>query len=228
VIEPRPAATVAVTRHDEGGMKVLLLERTPSAVFMPGVFVFPGGAVDSADHQPLPPSRTGGMHDGEASRMIGIREGGLAFLQAAVRECFEEAGLLLADLPGDPAGVDLAAWRRRLAEGADTMAQLCERLDLRLHLDRMAYLSRWITPPGRPRRYDARFFVAPAPPGQSVSPDGVEVIDHLWIAPSEALARHARGELPLGGPTSRTLESLADAATIDTLVTMPAGAPSRQ
>lgn len=228
MIEPRPAATVAVTRDTERGLEVLLLQRTPSAVFMPGVFVFPGGAVDAADHEALPPARTGGVNDGEASRMIGIREGGLVFLQAAVRECFEEAGLLLAGAADDTA--DLETWRRRVGEGELTIGRLCERLDLCLHLDRMAYLSRWITPPGPPRRYDTRFFVAPAPPGQTASPDGVEVVDHLWIAPGEALARHERGELPLGSPTVRTLRTLAGFHATESLLshTRRSAAPANQ
>jgi len=210
MIEPRPAATVAVTRDTDAGLEVLLLQRTHSAQFMPGVFVFPGGAVDAADREPLPLSRTGGVDDRQASRMIGMPQGGLAFLLAAIRECFEEAGLLLADTAGSGMGAELAAWRRRLDQGELTLARLCEHLDLRLHVDRMAYLSHWVTPPGPPRRYDTRFFVAPAPSGQAVSHDGNELIDHLWVAPWEALARNQRGELPLGSATIRTLRILAE------------------
>lgn len=236
MIEPRPAATVAVTRDAGDGLEVLLLQRTRSAVFMPGVFVFPGGAVDAADREPISPRRTGGIDESVANRMIGVREGGLAFLLAAIRECFEESGLLLADVagrgpPGDDArDLDLAAWRRRLGDGGCTVAQLCEELDLRLHADRMVYLSHWVTPPGPPRRYDTRFFVAPAPPGQTATPDGNEVVDHVWMAPGEALERNRRGELPLGGPTIRTLRTLAGFDTTEQLMghARPRGAPAER
>lgn len=223
MIEPRPAATVAVTRDSADGLEVLLLQRTHTAVFMPGAYVFPGGAVDDADRRPLPVSRTGGIDEDAAARMIGVPRDGLAFLLAAIRECFEEAGLLLGEaMPGNSLGgardMDLAAWRRRVRAGAHSMAELCEHLDLRLHANRMAYLSHWVTPPGPPRRFDTRFFVAPAPPGQTASPDGHEVVDHLWISPREALARHRRGELPLGEPTVHTLETLSGYETTGQLL----------
>lgn len=220
MIEPRPAATLAVTRDAGHGLEVLLVQRTGAAVFMPGVFVFPGGAVDDADHEPLPAARSGGIGDDEASRLIGIPAGGKAFLMAAVRECFEEAGLLLAEggsLNGRDA-IDLEHWRRRLGAGEATLAGLCEQLDLRLRLDRLIYLSRWVTPPGPPRRYDTRFFAAPAPAGQTARPDGCEVVDHLWITPRAALARSREQDLPLGGPTIRTLRTLADFPTTDALM----------
>lgn len=221
MIEPRPAATVAVTRDADDGLEVLLLQRSHSAVFMPGVFVFPGGAVDDVDHEPGLAARADGVDEVSASRMIGVRDGGLAFLLAAIRECFEEAGLLLAGRgPGavDVKDIDLPRWRRRLIAGECTLAGLCEALDLRLHADRMAYLSHWITPPGPPRRYDTRFFVAPAPPGQTASHDGDETVDHVWIAPEEALASNRCGELPLGSPTIRTLRILAGFETTGQLL----------
>lgn len=221
MIEPRPAATVAVTRDADHGLEVLLLRRTDSAVFMPGVFVFPGGAVDDIDHEPALAARAGGIDETAASRMIGVRDGGLAFLLAAIRECFEEAGLLLAECgrgAEDVKDIDLARWRRRLIAGECTLAGLCEEFDLRLHADRLVYLSHWITPPGPPRRYDTRFFVAPAPAGQTASHDGHETVDHVWITPEEALARNRRGEFSLGSPTVRTLRTLAGFGTTEQLL----------
>ncbi|MDZ7842419.1 MAG: MBL fold metallo-hydrolase [Gammaproteobacteria bacterium] len=212
MIEPKPAATVAVTRDADAGLEVLLLQRTHSAVFMPGVYVFPGGAVDDGDREPGLASRVHGIDEASANRMVGVPEDGLAYLMAAIRECFEEAGLLLADRARgalDAKDVELARLRRGLNAGEYTLARLCEELDLRLGADRMAYLSHWITPPGPPRRYDTRFFVVTAPPGQAASHDGVETVDHVWIQPEEALARNRRGELPLGTPTIGTLRLLA-------------------
>jgi glyoxylase-like metal-dependent hydrolase (beta-lactamase superfamily II)/8-oxo-dGTP pyrophosphatase MutT (NUDIX family) len=211
MIEPRPAATVVVMRDTDDGLEVLLLQRTHEAVFLPGVYVFPGGAVDASDRDPALAARTAGIDEKSANRMIGVREGGMGFIMAAIRECFEEAGLLLADAPD----TDLAGWRRRLVEGELTLARLCEELDLRLHGDRLAYLSHWVTPPGPPRRYDTRFFVAHAPPGQTASHDGVETVDHVWIRPGEALERNRRGEFALGSPTIRTLRALAELDAAD-------------
>lgn len=213
-IEPKPAATVVVARNGPDGLEVLLLKRTESAVFMPGAFVFPGGAVDAEDADPRLAARAIGLDEAWMNEAMEMRDGALAYVMAALRECFEEAGLLLADIAatGEPVAdgdIDLSAQRRRMAGGEVSFAALCEELDLRLHTDRMVYFSRWITPPGAPRRFDARFFLAPAPPGQTAGHDGVETIDHLWAHPRDALERNRRGELSLGSPTLRTLHTLA-------------------
>lgn len=220
MIEPKPAATVVVARDADDGVEVLLLQRTHSAVFLPGVYVFPGGAVDDGDRDPAVMSRAPGIDEASANRMLGVSVGGLGYILAAIRECFEEAGLLLADAGGAAAlsNDELARWRRRLAEGDLDLPGLCESLDLRLHADRLVYLSRWITPPGPPRRFDTRFFVAPAPPGQRAGHDGRETVDHLWIQPGEALNRNRRGELVLGSPTIRTLHAVAGFETVDQLL----------
>jgi len=206
IVTPRPAATVVLARDGGDGLEVLLLQRTHAAVFLPGVFVFPGGAVDESDHDPRLAARAGDLDVDAANRLIGVDEGGMGYIMAALRECFEEAGLLLADGAGD---AELGEWRRRLVADEVTFSGLCETLDLRLHADRVVYLSHWITPPGSRRRFDTRFLLAPAPPGQTASHDGDETIDHVWVHPGEALERNRRGEFPLGSPTMRTLRTLA-------------------
>lgn len=213
MIDPRPAATVVIARDGNAGMEVLLLQRTHSAVFMPGVYVFPGGAVDDADYDPLLWRSASELDDPAASRMLGLDRGGLAYLMAAVREAFEEAGLLLADPPdGGPLaahpGLDLPALRQRLCAGELDMVTLCREYGLRLHTHLMGHLAHWVTPPGPPRRYDTRFLVAPAPEGQQAGHDGRETIDHVWITPAEALRRNREGAFPLGPPTIRTLRTL--------------------
>ncbi|HSH43034.1 MAG TPA: MBL fold metallo-hydrolase [Arenicellales bacterium] len=223
MIEPKPAATVVVARDADAGVEVLLLQRTHSAVFMPGVYVFPGGAVDESDRQPDLAASVPGVDEDAANRVLGVPSGGLGFMAAAIRECFEEAGLLLADAADGAAlcrapDIDLAHWRRRLARGELDLPGLCRQLGLQLHADRLVYLSRWITPPGPPRRFDTRFFVAPAPPGQTASHDGTETVDHLWITPGEALERSRRGELSLGSPTIRTLHSLTGFESVERLL----------
>jgi len=204
-IEPRPAATLVLVRDGAADLEVLLLQRTPRAVFMPGVYVFPGGAVDESDHDPAVRARAPDLDEATLGRAMDLYSGAAAYVVAAIRECFEEAGVLLAD----PADMELREWRARLAQGDVTFAQMCASLDLRLRARELTYLSRWITPPGLSRRYDTRFFLAPAPAGQAAVHDGEETVDHLWIHPAEALERYRRGELPLGPPTVRTLADFA-------------------
>ncbi|MBA1147997.1 MBL fold metallo-hydrolase [Ectothiorhodospiraceae bacterium WFHF3C12] len=214
-MEPRPAATVVVARDGASGLEVLLLQRTHTAVFMPGVFVFPGGAVDDADQDTGRWAGSVPNDDAEASRMLGVARGGLAYLIAAVRECFEEAGVLLADhrdgvAVGGDNTLDLVVLREQVCNGELELAELCQAHGLRLHTDQMGYLAHWVTPPGPPRRYDTRFFVAEAPPAQDAAHDGSETIDHVWINPAEALRLNRGGQFPLGSPTIRTLRTLAE------------------
>lgn len=214
---PRPAATLILVRDADSGVEVFMIRRTQSAVFMGGAHVFPGGGVDAADAAEELAGYCEGLDDAEASRLLGIERGGLAYWAAAVRECFEEAGLLLASDSGGEY-VDLnqaqrlqvfAQWRESVRAGRASLADLCREQGLRLTAGRLAYYSHWITQPGRPRRYDTRFFVAEAPAAQTASHDNSETIDHIWIRPAEALQRHQRGEMHLVFPTIKTLESIA-------------------
>ena len=214
---PRPAATLILVRDASSGMEVFMIRRTQSAAFMGGAHVFPGGGVDAADAAAKIAACCEGLDDFEASRLLGVERGGLAYWAAAMRECFEEAGLLLAhDARGEYADLNqpqrvavFAQWRESVRAGRATLADLCREHQLRLAAGRMAYYSHWITQPGRPRRYDTRFFVAVAPAAQTPSHDNSETIDHLWIQPAEALERHRRGDLHLVFPTIKTLESIA-------------------
>lgn len=202
------------------------MQRTHRAVFMPGVFVFPGGAVDPLDASETMLSLCNGVDDAEVSRMLGVERGGLAYVIAAIRESFEEVGLLLAHdrqgeyveiaKPGDVAFY--AGLRERLASGQLALADVFRARGLSAAVERVAFFSHWITPPGPPRRYDTRFFVAAAPERQTAVPDGQEAVDHVWVAPAEALERARRGELPLSSPTLRTLKELAAFETTDALI----------
>ena len=170
---PRPAATLILVRDVDSGMEVFMIRRTQSAVFMGGAHVFPGGGVDAADAAEELAAYCEGLDDAEASRLLGVERGGLAYWAAAVRECFEEAGLLLAhDSGGTYVELDqpqrtqvFAQWRESVRAGQASLADLCREHELRLAARRLAYYSHWITQPGRPRRYDTRFFVAEAPDG---------------------------------------------------------------
>ena len=215
----RPAATLVLTRDTAEGPEVLLLQRSWNAAFLPGYFVFPGGAVD--EHEPGGRAHALGPDDAEISQIMSLDEGGADYMLAAVRECFEEAGILLAvDRRGRLIDADhpVHGDRQALFEGRLSLADLCRRHDLILPLDRLAYLSHWVTPPGPPRRFDTRFFVARAPEGQIASHDGVETIDHLWIRPTEALAQHREGHRLLGLPTLRTLRLLSDFDSTEALL----------
>ncbi len=214
---PRPAATLILVRDASSGMEVFMIRRTQSAAFMGGAHVFPGGGVDAADAAAELAACCEGLDDIEASRLLGVERGGLAYWAAAMRECFEEAGLLLAhDAGGAYADLDqpqraevFAQWRESVRAGQASLADLCREHELRLAAGRLAYYSHWITQPGRPRRYDTRFFVAEAPAAQTPSHDNSETVGHVWIQPAEALERHRRGEMQLVFPTIKTLESIA-------------------
>ncbi|MCL7942192.1 MBL fold metallo-hydrolase [Halomonas sp. ATCH28] len=218
--EIRPAATLALVRDSDRGLEVLVLQRTWQAAFLPGYFVFPGGAVDPQD--PDVRACASGRGDAAISQTLSLDEGGADYMIAALRECLEEAGLLPAlddrgrALPGDHPV--LSAGREALCRGEVDFRELCEHHGLVLPLDRLAYLGHWVTPRGAPRRFDTRFFVALAPPGQQAAHDGSETIAHAWRTPADVLADHRRGRLALGYPTLRTLRLLADFATAEALL----------
>jgi 8-oxo-dGTP pyrophosphatase MutT (NUDIX family) len=214
-VEIRPAATLMLVRDGVDGMEVLMLRRNPDSVFAADAWVFPGGAVDPSDGE-LPGHTILGATDGDASASIGVPSGGLAFFVAAVRECFEEAGVLLArtaggtavDASSDLDAIRLARHRRDLLAGRRMLAQMLGAEDLVLDLTRVFYVSHWITPPGPPRRFDTRFFVAPAPRGQTATHDTAETVESVWTTPARALERWVAGETHLVFPTIKNLEAL--------------------
>jgi glyoxylase-like metal-dependent hydrolase (beta-lactamase superfamily II)/8-oxo-dGTP pyrophosphatase MutT (NUDIX family) len=205
---PRPAATLILLRAGAQGPEVLMLQRTHAAVFLGGAYVFPGGSIDAADSAPEITKRIVGTDDRAASTRLGIDSGGLGFWVAAVRECFEEAGVLLAvddrnEIVDPQRAAGLAASRK------GSFLELLEREDLYIPADRIAYFGNWITAPGRARRFDARFFIAAAPPGQAGAHDAAETVHDVWIRPQEALERAERKEIELVFATQHTLRDLA-------------------
>jgi 8-oxo-dGTP pyrophosphatase MutT (NUDIX family) len=219
----RDAATVMLVRDGVQGVEVFMLRRNLNSDFVGGAYVFPGGAVDDHDrHENLDPVCRG-RSDAEASQQLGIERGGLAYWVAAIRESFEEAGVLLAydqadhviclDEPGTKERY--VEHRRAVDTGERRLVDICEDEHLQLAVDHMYYFSHWITPEGAPRRYDTRFFVARAPESQEPLHDDHEVIANLWIRPSVALERHRSGEFDLIFPTMRSLQALERFATAD-------------
>ena len=218
---PRHAATIVLVRPRAGAGRpeVFLVKRHKNSGFMASAYVYPGGKLDAADAHPDMLARTHGMTADDAHRRLlpaGSRldddaplgpDTALAVHVAAVREVFEEAGILLADgLDADEATLD--RWRTQMGP-ALSFADLVTREALTLRPDQLHYFAHWITPDIEPRRYNTRFFLAVAPPGQEGYHDETETVDSAWLTPEEALDRYSRSEIQLAPPTLRTLEDMA-------------------
>jgi len=203
-------------REASGELEVLMMLRPAAMKFAPGAYVFPGGSVDAADAAP----ETGwyGPDPAEFGARLGTSAGlARALVCAAVRETFEESGVLLAG-PADGGAVGTASgpsWeadRAALIDGRLSMAELLSRRGLVVRADLLNPWARWITPEGEPRRFDARFFVAALPEGQVASGHAAEA-DHLaWLRPADAVAAARGGDISLLPPTATTLRDFAAAA----------------
>ncbi len=215
-------------------LEVLMVRRNLRSDFVGGAYVFPGGAVDPLDGGSEAEALSAGRSDADASALLGVGSGGLAYWVAVVRETFEEAGLLLARrergpelLAGDPAVVArFAAARAAVNAGTRRFLDLCREERLQLGVGDIHYFAHWITPRGAPRRYDTRFFVAAAPPGQIAAHDAGETIAEVWITPHDALARHRAGEIEVIFPTIRNLQAIGRFATSAALLEAAARASS--
>jgi 8-oxo-dGTP pyrophosphatase MutT (NUDIX family) len=215
---PRPAATVLTLRDAPSGYEILMVRRNVRSEFMGGVFVFPGGALDDDDHK-VP---VVGLDDDRASERLGLLHGGLGYFVAALRELFEEAGLLVAyDEAGGEVLFDdvvdrarLDAYRSALNAGETTLSEILHAEGVRLDLRRINYLAHWVTPDLMPRRFDTRFFVVGAPAGQRASHDRGETTDLRWLRPDDALASHQRGEIDMVMPTIRNLQTIAPYSSV--------------
>ena len=213
----RPAATVMLVRDvDAGGIEVLMVRRNLNSDFVGGAYVFPGGGVDAADGGSEAASVCVGRSAAEASEILGVESGGLAYWVACLRELFEEAGILMATTPeGSTLELTGGVAERFVAHRADVNASERRFLDvithegLTLDVGDLHYFAHWITPEGSPRRYDTRFFVASAPALQTAAHDAGEVIADEWIAPHDALRRHREGDIELIFPTIKNLQAIS-------------------
>ena len=213
-VEPRLAATVVLLRPGAGGPEVLLTHRPASMAFAGDMHVFPGGRVDAADADPALLARSAIDPATAAERLGGDLDptAALAAYVAAIREVFEEVGVLLAD---HAPGVDLIGARARLLAAPDAFPAIATELDLRLWTDRLVALSRWVTPASLERRFDARFFVATMPPDVESSLVGDEVAAQAWHRPADALDAMGAGRIGMWLPTSTTLMQLEHVRGID-------------
>ena len=202
--------------RDRPGLEVLVLQRTAAAVFAPAATVFPGGAVDDDDFTFA--DRVLGIDDAAAGIEHGLEGGALQYRVAAVRECFEEAGILLARqrASGTPATAK-PEWRDACNAGHATFLHVLEAEDLVVDARDLMLFGHWLTPLGAPRRYDTWFFVAHAPDGQIAAHDDNELVASEWVRPADALAAYARDEIELILPTLRSVQMLARFATTDEL-----------
>lgn len=214
----RDAATVMLVRDGARGVEVFVFRRVRGMAFAAGMVVFPGGVVDPADRDPR--LVWAGGPPGEVDPAVAV---------AAVRETFEECGVLLARVGGagssgagssgakrpDPEG--LARRRADLLAGRTTLADVLLEGDLVLDATVLHPWAHWLTPAFEPRRYDTRFFVARVPDGQEPHDLGGEGENARWVAAADALAQHAAGTLGLMPPTQVCLEELAAAGSTDAL-----------
>lgn len=209
-----PAATVMLL-DDRPTLQVLMLRRTSRVVFGPDNWVFPGGRVDPDDHQEAFDAICAGLADAEASRILEVPRGGLAWWVAACRETLEEAGLLMAARGGSGTGVDLTALRDRVRANETAFIDLLLEHGVTLDVTAIEEVARFITPVGSPRRFDARFFVARTPHGQVAHFDDGEIVNLAWMEPAEAIERWRQGEMTMMSPTRRMLSCLARYGSVD-------------
>lgn len=222
-VTPRLAATTILVRARGDQPELLLLKRGEHARFMPNAYVFAGGALDPSDESADVYGLCNGLDDRLASEQLELPSHGLRFFVAAVREAFEECGLLLAyDARGEMA--DLSSWdesllrdtRLKISAGRLTFAELCRAQGWRVAVDKLAFFSHWITPPGSVR-FDTRFFLCLVPSRQTASLAGNEMSELVWRTAAEALAEHASKKLLLMYPTRSILKEIASMRSIDQL-----------
>ena len=220
---PRPSSTVILLRDQPGGdgpFSVLLVERHGSIAF-PGATAFPGGVLDAGD------ADAPGARLPDAQRWAPAGEGdrppdALRYWVAAVRELFEEVGILVGDTSDGrplrgPLPAEITALRAPIHAG-EPLARVLGTAGLVPATHRLYSFARWITPVANPRRWDTRFLVARAPDGQEAVPDGAETVGCSWMTPAAALAAYEAGRIVLIPPTVRTLDDLVRFPSVDTVL----------
>ena len=219
-VQPRPAATCILLRESSGGFELFLTRRLPQMKFVGGHHVFPGGKVDASDSSPAALGRVSGRTPEQAASYLSSTlpvEAALGYWLAAVRELFEETGVLLAvhgpSGSGVAAGADpeaLEAFRRGVLDHEIHFYEELERRGWRIDLSRIAYFDHWVTPEYVPMRFDTRFFAARLPDGAKATHWPGEADEGFWIAPREAIERWERRELTMIPPTFMSIRRLMD------------------
>lgn len=217
----RDASTVMLLRESAGGPEVLLVRRKSGSSFMADAFVFPGGRVDDTDESAHPMAGESAIaNEPRMSVLAGDSGHALTLAVAAIRELFEEAGVLIAVAEnGKAVATDGDAWFREAREavhqGTRGFREVLAERDLSLAVGELIFFARWVTPVTEPRRFDARFFLARLPAGQTAMYNEEELVEQRWATPRAILDDYAAGKLKLPPPTIWHLTDLARLATVD-------------
>ena len=226
---PADASTVVLLRScpdaSVRGIEVLMVLRNRKSSFVPGYYVFPGGGLENDDFADGMERFIVGMDRLAASKILSdmrYPEQALGAWVAGIRETFEEVGILLAQKKdGSPVTIRAENERQRfcdhrkaLISGKMRFIEMLATEELLLPLDRLYYFSHWITPEPFPQRYDVRFFVTEIPSDQAVIHDGVELTDHVWVRPAEAIRQYEQGRLDMVLPQIMTLENIKNCKTV--------------
>jgi len=220
MVRPRHASTVVLVRpNEQGGFEILLTRRPEQMRFLGGFYVFPGGTVHASDYAPQALERCRGLSGGEAQKVLGgghSVEVALGHWVAAVRELFEEVGVLLCDTEaGNPLQIEdgeaherIEQKRQAIVNNRLDMGGFLESENLFCDLSRTIYFDHWVTPEIYPMRFDTRFYLAAMPAHQRPLRRSEEVTDAVWMTPGEALTRNHRRDFPLIPPTTTVLQDL--------------------
>jgi len=221
----RPASTVLLARDRAGSIEVFMMVRHHQIEFASGALVFPGGSVDAGDRDIVADAAFYDNRDSVASEA-------LPFRVAAIRETFEESGILLARRRGSDeligaaqAGEIAQKHRAALCSGEMSFRDVLAADSLVLALDQLVHYAHWITPVGLPKRFDTHFFLAKAPPEQLGAHDGRESTDSIWVSPREAVEGGANGRFKLPFPTTRNLIKLSRQNSVDAALAEARRAP---
>jgi 8-oxo-dGTP pyrophosphatase MutT (NUDIX family) len=231
VAVPRDAATLILMRdaaRSGARLEILMLRRHSNSAFLPGAYVFPGGRVETADYAREVEGVCQGLTSGQAQSIIdgaSPPEKALGFFVSAMREAFEEAGILLAyrespDLIAinEEDKTRFSQYRKQVQKDPSSFAAMVRSEGARLAVDRLFYFAHWITPEIVPIRFDTRFFVAEAPPDQEALYDTLETTDSLWITPQEVLEKRRKGELDVPFPTFCNVRTLAEFSGVEEVI----------
>ena len=219
---PRPASTVVLVRQGASGLEVYLLKRSSKSNFFPGSYVFPGGAVDAQDkvlelwkgRLDMDFESISEWFDGNLSAQEAV-----GYAVAAIRETFEEAGVLLGEKRETSGGEMAPLCERRFTERLPKgwLREWVESQGWVLSLTKLGRWAHWITPEAMLQRFDTRFFIAFMPEGQVCLPDARETTEGIWIGPKESLEGNLQGKIPLSPPTLVTLHELLPYANVEDL-----------
>jgi 8-oxo-dGTP pyrophosphatase MutT (NUDIX family) len=212
---------VLLRNRPAAGVEVLLIQRHRASKFAAGDYVFPGGKIEADDNPPDADAWCVGLDGARAAHLLGLdgdRAQALGYWIGAIRESFEEVGVLLAyGEGGAPVRADhprFADYRRACHADNRAFWGMLRAEKLRLATEQLVYFAHWITPEERPIRFDTRFFAAPMPPGQDAVADDREIVDVKWLTPAEAFAALDRQEISLRTPTQKNLALFEGAPTV--------------